>query len=259
MNRWGSLFQAVFFTTGLCLSWVSLALAQQGASTRDFRPPPPPLSPFVRGGDAETGGEYAPSESITSSSFDGDSSLSGSYSLRPFWLGRQGLPPSVPNVLFDIKPNSGNAQRCPVLVQVVDDLVPEELLQEVSRPERDSQVTAAQVHSYFGEARLEWLVDRFQLLHRSSSEAVWSGALMADYLGCKATGTLSRGFRSRRMLPGRRGSVRPRRTGPRDHLTLIMNGESLTLKLNVQQMTGGEIVEAGVENGQPYWRWVHRD
>lgn len=305
MKRSCSVFQTVILAAGLGWGWASVAAAQESGS-RDFPPPPPPPPPFVPDGGGETGGDFAPSESVTSSSFDGDSPFSGSYSPGLFGQSREGPPPSVPNVLFDIKPEAGSAERCPVLVQVVDDLVPEELLQEAARPERSpppsvpragapqsperqaadrgrnqavdtvpssakanenakghrsssASVPPAPIHSYWGEARLEWLVESFRVVHRSPQEVVWSGALTSDYAGCKATGTLTTGFRSRRAVPGRRESGKPRQPSARDHLTLVLNGESLTLKLNVQHMTGGQIVDAGVESGQPYWRWVHRE
>jgi hypothetical protein len=270
--------------------------AQPGES-RDFPPPPPPVVPD--GGD----GEYQPSESITSSSSGGDFPYSESFTFDGFGLTRDGLPPLVPNVMFDIKPDPGRADRCPVLVQVVDDLFPEELLQEASQarikmhskhPDRAGRVQAGQdpslpkvragigkvqgkdpgspslqpharqlatsaIRSYWGEAQLQWLVESFQVVRRTSTSVVWSGSLTRDYAGCIATGTLapiSRSWKDRRF---RKDTAHGTLKRPQDHLDVQMTGDSLILTLDVSHLNGGRIVAAGVENGQPLWRWNHNE
>lgn len=82
-------------------------------------------------------------------------------------------PVVFPNVVFEIVPQPNDEDECPVLVQILEEQVQSEANEDVV---------------YKGEAPLMWLARRFHLVERSSSKAVWEGALFDEYQGCHAYG-----------------------------------------------------------------------
>lgn len=168
-----------------------------------------------------------PARSTTTSGVAPDAGLSPLYSRF-----QQFLPPYVPNGMFGyVDPPS---EACPVLLQIMDDLAPGQVLK------RATGASASELS--LGEARLDWLVARFEVAEQSPSRVVWSGYLQPDYEECEAKGFLSRRGQQK-LLP------------EQSHLQIRMSDGVFSLILNMEPLKEGEIVEAGTEDGQPYWAW----
>jgi hypothetical protein len=175
-----------------------------------------------------------PSAQPKSAGSGGRSSGGSTYS-----PGRSGpLPPYIPNGSFTYS-EVEDAKLCPVLLQITD--APTRIGAKGKWMERGSSRSPVK-----GEAPFQWLARDFELVSRSSTQAVWTAVLNADYIHCQAVGYLA--TRGRAKL-----------NEETSHISIEMENGLLRLTLDLARLPeGAQITAAQVDEGIPSWGWVYR-
>lgn len=137
--------------------------------------------------------------------------------------------PVVLNVDFEMNIQKGLVEKCPLVLQVLEEL---DAVNDVSRV----LIT--------GEAPLHWLAGSFQLSFHKPRMARWTAPLTADFKECVASGVVS-------AWNGRKVRTRDK------HLQVFLNSGLITLDLNLNGFPSGVLIhKADVnKNGKPVWSW----